>query len=154
MIGYQEGSTDGAAAYHSSKVINSAYIDGISLTHGNPRKHVWSLISGYTDFATSGCPCGSSGTETVPSFVGSHYYCEAGCHSTYPSYNTLYTSDPLWDGKSCGSSETNCCQRPLIPWFYRSFGYSTTDNIEMRICFDESTNNEDVAMREYEIYVK
>ena len=154
VIGYQTGSTDGADAYHASKVINSPYIDGISLTHGNPRKHIWSLVSGYSGIAASTCPCGSNNPRSVPSFVGSHYYCEAGCHNPTASYTTLYTSDPLWDGKSCGSSETTCCQRTLIPWFYRSFGYSTTDNIEMRICCDQGTSDEDVTFGQYEIYVK
>ena len=154
VIGYQYHTTDGASASFTSRDINSPYIDGISLTHGNPRKHIWSLVSGYTGIARNDCPCGSNSPNSVPSFVGSNYYCEAGCHHSNPSYNTLYTSDPLWDGKGCGSTETSCCQRTLIPWFYRSFGNSTTDNIEMRICCDENTNNEDAPIREYEIYVK
>ena len=146
VIGYQYYTTDGAAAYHTSRDINSPYIDGFSLTHGNPRKHIWSLISG-TNSQTTKCPCGSSGPRSAPSFVGSNYYCEVGCYN-------LCSSDPLWDGKGCGSTETNCCQRTLIPWFYRSFGYSTTDNVEMRLCCDEGTSNEDALFGQYEIYVK
>ena len=154
VIGYQEGKTNGAAAIRASKVINSAYIDGISLTHGNPRKHIWSLISGFSDVSENDCPCASHTPYSVPSFVSSHYYCESSSHQSSPSTNTLYSSDPLWDGKGCGSTETTCCQRTLIPWFYRSFTHSTTDNIEMRLCCDEGTDNEDVPIREYEIYVK
>ena len=71
MIGYQYYTTDGAAAFHSSKEdINSQYIDGISLTHGYPRKHIWSLISGYSDVGYLRCPCGG---DAAPSFVGSDY---------------------------------------------------------------------------------
>ena len=154
VIGYQVGTPDGAAAYHASRIINSPYIDGISLTHGYPRKHIWSLLSGFSDISYSNCPCARHTPKFLPSFVGSSYYCEAGCHSNWASYNTIYTYDPLWDGKSCGSSETNCCQRTLIPWFYRSFGYSTTNYIEMRICCDQKTSDEDVAFGQYEIYVK
>uniref|UniRef100_A0A1X7U8S7 Fibrinogen C-terminal domain-containing protein n=1 Tax=Amphimedon queenslandica TaxID=400682 RepID=A0A1X7U8S7_AMPQE len=102
VIGYQVGRTNGAAAHYTSKNINLAYIDGISLTHGNPRKHIWSLISGHTGTAASDCPCASHTPYPVPSFVGSHYYCESGCHNTAASTNTLYSSDPLWDGKGCG----------------------------------------------------
>ena len=40
VIGYQYYSPDGAAAFHASKEINLPYIDGISLTHGYPRKHI------------------------------------------------------------------------------------------------------------------
>ena len=147
VIGYQYYSTDGAGTFNSVKDnINSPYIDGISLTYGNPRKHIWSLLSGRSSQETK-CPCGSSDPKPVPSFVGSNYYCEVGCYY-------LCTSDPLWDGKGCGSTETTCCERTLIPWFYRSFGYSTTDNIEMRACCDQGTSNEDALFGQYEIYVK
>ena len=84
----------------------------------------------------------------------SHYYCEAGCHSLTCVTGRFYPNDRSWDGEDCGSSETTCCQRDLIPWFYRSLGYSTTDYIEMRICCDEGTNDEDVPIEQYEIYVK
>ena len=153
VIGYQYNSPDGA---NSGRNIDTYYIDGISLTHGSPRKHIWSLISGFSSVGTNNCPCGSINPQPVPSFVGSDYYCESGCNdalATWESDGTLYT-DPLWDGKGCGSSETTCCQRNLIPWFYKSFGYSTTDYIEMRVCCDQYTVDEDVTFEQYEVYVK
>ena len=158
VIGYQYNSPDGAYAFAaSSKDINSPYIDGISLTHGSPRKHIWSLISGYSDVGANRCPCSSNDPRSVPSFVDSDYYCESGCHTSSATDrrgSTLYTADPLWDGKGCGSSETACCQRPLIPWFYKSLTYSTADSVEMRICCDQDTGDEDVLIEQYEIYVK
>ena len=156
VIGYQYNSPDGAAAFTSSKDINSPYIDGISLTHGSPRKHIWSLISGFSSVGINRCPCGSNDPRTVPSFVGSDYYCESGCNDALPNWEsdgTLYT-DPLWDGKGCGSSETACCQRNLIPWFYKPLTHSTTNAIEMRVCCDQNTVDEDVTFEQYEIYVK
>ena len=153
VIGYQYNSPDGA---NSGRNIDTYYIDGISLTHGSPRKHIWSLISGFSSIGANNCPCGSTNPQPVPSFVGSDYYCESGCNdaaAVWKSDGTLYT-DPLWDGKGCGSSETTCCQRNLIPWFYKSFGYSTTDYIEMRVCCDQDTVDEDVTFEQYEIYVK
>ena len=153
VIGYQVGWPDAADA---NRGINSQYVDGVSLTHGYPRKHIWTLMSGAEDRDNSNyCPCGSRSSRPSPSFVGSHYYCEAGYQGTYePTHGTFYYSDPLWDGKECGSSETICCQRTLIPWFYRSLGYTTTDSIEMRICLDDNTNDEDVAVGQYEIYIR
>ena len=153
VIGYQFKFTDGA--YRGGN-INSAYIDGISLTHGYPRKHIWTFISGATGSGPyNRCPCGSTDVHSASWFVGSNYYCEAGYEgSQQPLDSKIYTSDPLWDGEGCGSSEPDCCDRTLIPWFYRSFGYSTTDYIEMRICCDEGTHDEDVPVGEYEIYVK
>ena len=155
VIGYQVGWTD--AADQSSIKINVRYVDGVSLTHGSPRKHIWTLMSGSTDRTghNNNCPCASIGSRPAPSFVGSDYYCESGYQgSSDPTLGLLYSSDHLWDGKDCGSSETACCQRPLIPWFYKSIGYYTTDYIEMRICCDEGTNDEDVAVEQYELYVK
>ena len=153
VIGYQVGWPDAANA---NRGINSYYVDGISITHGYPRKHIWTLMSGAEDRDDRNyCPCGSRYSLHSPSFVGSHYYCEAGYQGTHqPTAGTFYYSDPLWDGKECGSSETICCQRTLIPWFYRSLGYATTDSIEMRICLDDDTNDEDVAVGQYEIYIR
>ena len=100
------------------------------------------------------CPCSNTWPSSSPSFVDSHYYCEAGCHSLTCVTGRFHHNDRSWDGKDCGSSETTCCQRDLIPWFYRSFAHSTTNYIEMRICCDEGTNDEDVPFEQYEIYVK
>ena len=155
VIGYQYHTTDGPAAYHTGRDINSPYIDGIILTHGNPRRHIWSLASGgHDDGSHNYCPCGSTDPRAVPSFVGSDYYCEAGHRATRTHTGVFYTYDSLWDGKDCGRSETDCCKRPLIPWFYKSLTHSTTNAIEMRVCCDEGTSNEDVSFEQYEIYVK
>ena len=36
----------------------------------------------------------------LPTFVGSHYYCESGNTGGY-TYGTLYTGGQLWDGSGC-----------------------------------------------------
>ena len=153
VIGYQVGFPDGAD--HIASSINSHYSDGISLTHGNPRNHIWTFIVGSTDsYLYSDCPCGSKQPKTPPSFVSSDYYCESGCPNTRPVKGKFYPNDPLWDGHQCGSIETDCCNRTGIPWFYKKFNYSTTDYIEMRICLSEATSDEDCPVAHYEIYVK
>ena len=153
VIGYQVGSTD--AFDTGTNSIDSYYVDGISLTHGsNPRKHIWTFAGGLLErYYDNRCPCGSN-PKTRPSFVSSHYYCESACHDSYWTNGKLYTTERIWDGKGCGSHETTCCQRTLIPWFYRSLSYSTTDYIEMRICMNEGTSNEDTPVEQYEIYVR
>ena len=159
VIGYQIGYPD-AAATSTRDNINTYYVDGVSLTHGNPREHIWTLMSGQHDRSSYGstyyskCPCGD-GPYSAPSFVGSDYYCEAGYQGdNKPQFEEFYSSDRLWDGKDCGSREIACCQSSLIPWFYKSIGNYTTDYIEMRICCNEGTNDEDVAIEQYDIYVK
>ena len=157
IIGYQVGYTDAADGRPNNININTYYADGVSLTHGNPREHIWTLMSGQGDRSRyhNRCPCGSVDPISAPSFVGSDYYCEAGYQGNgSPTLGEFYSSDRLWDGKDCGSSETACCQSSLIPWFYKSIGNYTTDDIEMRLCCNEGTNDEDVAIEQYDIYVK
>ena len=91
--------------------------------------------------------------RTPPSFVGSDYYCESGSPNL-PIVGKFYPNDPVWDGHQCGSIETTCCQCTSIPWYNKKFSYSTTDYIEMRICLDGGTSDEDCAVAHYEIYVK
>ena len=151
VIGYQFGSPDGPVG----RDINGAYIDGISLTHGSPRNHIWSFIVGaFENFNPSYCPCGTSGSKSAPPFVGTDYYCESGNPNNYWQDNILYSTDPLWDGKDCGSIEAPCCSRSRIPWFYKQLCYYTTDSIEMRLCCDQDTNDEDVPFNLVEIYIK
>ena len=89
-----------------------------------------------------------------PSFVGDDYFCESGNHNANWDY-TLYTSDPLWDGQGCGSIEATCCSAPGLPWFHRDYGSNTTtDYIELRVCGDEASNNDDSPVGFYEIYVE
>ena len=150
VIGYQYYSTDGA---DSSKGINDIYLDGISLTHGNPRSHIWSFISGYYESGSGSlCPCGSRNSRSAPSFVGKHYFCEAA--AVPPWQAKLFTDDPLWDGKGCGPIERACCNLAGLPWFHRSFSYTTSDYIEMRLCCDQELTDEDVTVSLFEIYVK
>ena len=157
VVGYQYGLTD-AVGYISINDINSYYVDGVSITHGSPRQHVWTFMSGNREstYSNSNCPCNTppGGTQQVQSFVGSNYFCESGNYNN-TSTHTLYTEDPLWDGQGCGTQEMSCCSAPGLPWFHRDYGNVTiTDYIELRVCADQGTSDEDVPVSFYEIYVK
>ena len=155
VVGYQKGTTNGVLTNVND--INGVYLDGVSITRGSPRKHVWSYIAGYRSNGASShtCPCntGATNTNTVQSFVGEHYYCESGTDSD-PS-QVVYTADPLWDGNNCPSNEAPCCTGTGLPWFFRDYGNATiTDYIELRVCGDSGYGNEDTPVQLYEIYVK
>ena len=150
VIGYQYGRPDGVTDPTLS--INNHYVDGISITRGSPRKHIWTLMASHKGSSTI-CPCDTGSNTVVPSFIGNDYFCESGTTSTDPGLQ-LYTNDPLWDGKGCGGSEGPCCNAPGIPWFHKVFNSATTDYIELRICADEERDNEDTPVFFYEIYVK
>ena len=158
VAGYQKESTD---AFNTNiNDINGVYLDGVSITRGSPRQHVWSYIAGHNSNTNTGntCPCntGATNTNTVPSFVGEHYYCESGTNSN-PS-QVVYTEDPLWDGNDCLSNEVPCCTGTgpsVLPWFFRDYGNATiTDYIELRVCGSSGWNDEDTPVQLYEIYVK
>ena len=130
--------------------IDDVYVDGVSITRGSPRHHVWTLISEWWPTPTT-CPC--SGGGNLPSFVGDDYYCESAIASGVHS-SVLYTDDPIWDGQGCTSGESDCCAIPDLPWFHKDLGSSTTDYIELRSCSDQATDNEDTPVSLYEIYVQ
>jgi len=47
--GYQKGETDGFWPYHNrgQTTIDGYCADGLLLTHGNPRQHIWTYVSGF-----------------------------------------------------------------------------------------------------------
>ena len=154
VIGYQKGTPN--AFNTNNNDINGVYLDGVSITRGSPRQHVWSYIAGYrsNDDSSNTCPCNEGATNTVPSFVGEHNYCESGTNRN-PKTNSIYTADPLWDGDNCPSVEAPCCTGTGLPWFFRDYGNATiTDYIELRVCGNEAWSNEDTPIQLYEIYVK
>ena len=155
VVGYQYVSPDALHDFYGShhNNLNSFYVDGVSITRGSPRQHVWTLIADSGNAHHFNCPCNIHNNKSPQSFIGSHYFCEAG--SIYSGSSTLYTSNPLWDGQGCRSAETACCTAPGLPWFHRDYGNTTTtDYLELRVCADEGTGNEDVPVGFYEIYVK
>ena len=135
--GYQKGETDAFHAYRhiGQTTIDGYYGDGLLITYGNPRQHIWTYVVGFYDdrtHTTANCPCAIGGGPAPPPFVGSNYYCESGGITTY-NQSAYYFNDPLWDGSDCYSS-TDCCTNPTQPWFYRQLSESTTSDIEARIC--------------------
>ena len=160
IIGYQRGSPDGFWPYigGGQTTIDSQYVDGISLTHGQcPRKHIWTFAAAlheYNSHRDNVCPCTNirnNPSPAVPPFVGQDYFCDTGSENYFQ--NIFYPNDPLWDGAGCGQFST-CCSFNSPPWFLKELSPSTSDDIEMRLCRDESRNNEDILFEVLELYVQ
>ena len=156
IIGYQFGSVD--AFLNRFGNIDSNYVDGVSLTHGRPRKHIWTFVASHDEVGRNprtNCPCTNitqaSSATTPPAFVGNDYFCDTG--SQGQNQNIFYGDDPLWDGAGCGPLNT-CCTFNNPPWFYKELPRPTTDDIEMRVCRDESSSNENIAIEMIDIYVQ
>ena len=147
IIAYQFSDPD---AFRSSN-IESYYVDGISTTYGMPRNHIWSFASSWLR-SPNLCPCTSS-SRSSPTFVGEHYFCESGNeHNDGSDLGRTFTQDLLWDGQDC-VDESNY-HSGSAPWFTRDLPNPTTDDIEVCICGDEGTDNEDTPIMLLDIYIQ
>ena len=161
---YQYGHPDAFGPFINRFVPNSIdvnYVDGISITHGQPtRHHIWTFANAvakvYIHLGESNCACTDPTRHwsyPTPSWVGNDYFCESG--NPGPGYRAgiLYPDDPLWDGQGCGATNT-CCQFNNPPWFCKQLPQATTDNIEVRLCGNENTSSEDSPIELIEIYIQ
>ncbi|XP_065919893.1 uncharacterized protein [Dysidea avara] len=149
--GYQKGSPD-------SFNTGTNPPDGLSITHGDPRIHIWSYVIGIHDASpvrdASVCPCGINSNTGPDSFVGPNHYCESGYNQGNEDRRSFYLmSDPLWDGLNCPTGNT-CCDNPNLPWFYRELDMATMDDVEVRICADQAFADEGVLIDQLELYVQ
>ena len=165
VIAIQRGSS--YAFYNTTQSnfsdINTAYVSGVSLTHGPPhsRQHIWSFAGAMTKLkaysTTMNCPCSNSNITwpyQVPPFVGNDYFCDTA--NPYFDYwqvsNTYFIDDPLWDGKGCDPQST-CCSFNTPPLFCKSLPKPTSDDLEIRLCCKSLSSYEDKLITLVDIYV-
>ena len=150
VTGIQIGTVDGFAPERLDD-INNPYIDGVSLTYGNPRQHIWTF-AGYYSAIYPECPC-SNGSMRIPfDFIDQNYFCESGTNTDDFSETIVFDEDLLWDGKMCTNTEIPCCNG--APWFYRSLEATISENISFRLCSDQERMDEDMGFTLVEIYVQ
>ena len=152
IVGYQIGSP---SAFRRQYVgINSHYASGISLTHGQPRQHIYTFANAQGEGYTSEvCPCNQGGTDTsVPQFVGSDYFCDSAVRGSNATVGVFYSYDPLWDGQGCGSNST-CCEFNNPPWFCKQLPQPTTNDIELRLCENGPPEQDDSLFEKVELYI-
>ena len=116
--------------------INNNYVDGVSLTHGTPKQHIWTFAAALNE---NQCPCNQTTGQgrPPPAIVGNDYFCD---------------TRNLWNGACSGSSA--CCSFNSPPWFHKQLPQLTTDDIEMRVCRNEKNSQEDVLIQIAEIYIQ
>ena len=110
VIGFQVGSPDGFFQFYA-RSLDQGYMDGISITHGQRRRHIWSYVAGAFETTNinhhSSCPCSIARGLRPPGFIGNdNYYCESGSPVNSYLNGQFFSNDPLWDGKQC---EGTCC---------------------------------------------
>ena len=141
-VGYGQELPDAFAdVVQQGSDIDGPYLDGIVVTHGSPRQHIWSFGVGVGD-SIFRCPCDNVNRVQAPlppSFVGDNYFCDS------------LPNGALWDGQDC---TTACCTFNSPPWFTVTLPTTTSDDIEVRICSDQTLKNEVTNLRSLQLYVK
>ena len=128
--------------------INGTYVDGVSLTYGAPKQHIWTFAATSSE-ANRTLSCNTAGTPP-PEYVGNDYFCDTRFRESGPDPDLV-----LWQGTNCTSSNA-CCSFNNPPWFYKQLPQPTTDDIEMRVCRDEEggSSGEDILIQSAEIYIQ
>ena len=161
VIAYHYGNMN--AFRPGKQSINDAYADGILITRGYPKQHVWTYTIGDNAANPSGsyntqkdvCPCARSHAVQPPSFVQSDYYCDSSNGGKSDTPNGHLFPKPLWNGQgpSCFTGST-CCSSPGQPWFKKTLPQPTTDDIELRWCGSEELGREATATELVEIFLR
>ena len=153
--GYQYYSTLSFLGYHNAgqSTLDRSYVDGLSITYGSPRNHVWTFAAGaakdYDYSHCCNCPCASDPGPAAPLFVGENYFCESGNMGLVESRWSL--TDPLWDSLGRASGST-CCDRGG-PWFTTTLDQEVSDDIEMRMCLYRSSTTANIGVDQLEIFI-
>ena len=160
LRGYQFGSPDAFGPYNfnPSLGLTNPYVDGASITYDTAvLKHIWTYATAFSLQSSRcylcSCPCNSGSTIQVPPYVGSDYYCETGNNANVIATNRFFPNDPLWDGQQCDGVEAPCCTHPNMPWFTKTLGETTTEDIQLRLCADEPLGDEETLLQLISLYV-
>ena len=160
IIAYRFGTPEAFLGYigQGQHSLEHRYVDGISITYGHPRNHIWTFAAARIQNKAPNliCPCSGSNIQIeVPPFINDNYFCELG---TSASGNPGFVeSNPLWDGQDCTGSST-CCEFNNPPWFCQQLPEPTTEDIEIRLLGSVGGNNiienEDTPVELIEIFVQ
>ena len=158
VIAIQQISPDAFLSYHeyNQSSIDDYYVDGVSITYGDPRRHVWTFAGYVSDVytvPTTLCSCSqpSLSIPSPPSFVGNNYFCDTA--APILTGVTYYPDDPLWDGQGCGGPST-CCSFNNPPWFSTTLPETASDDIEVQICDDDHSSYENTPITILDLYIQ
>ena len=160
VTAYRWGLNYAFYGYHDRReTIEGYYVDGLSLTHGSPRTHIWSFTGGTFSgtssrdaYANERCPCDPGNTYGSPPFVGNDYFCESV--ATVDNWNAnrgqLFPDNALWDGQDLLNA---CYGLNDPPWFNKSLPETTSNDIDLRLCFTDPATASDIGIEHLEFYV-
>ena len=132
-------SPDGFAKFGNDRpdfpTLDQNYVDGVSITHGTPRQHIWTVTFSTNNIALNCSSC----FRNKPSFINNHYSCE--------ELLVICSTDQCRNAgqRQCMANEE---------FFYRDLPHAMSDDLEVRVCRDETQGNEDISISLLEIYVQ
>lgn len=157
ILGIQRGRPD---AFGRGGKQTGEYVDGLTIRHGSRYNegHIWTFASSTSQLPTANnCPCATNNPKASDkkrqprSFIGSHYFCDSGNHNN-GSISTVYTENPLWDGKGCLAVD-KCCHFNNPPWFYRELLESTAESLKLHLQVNNRSTAEDIYLTGIELYI-
>ena len=162
VLGYQFSRPNAFFAYQydSTMTVDDVYLDGVSLTYGlPPRRHIWSFAAAIAETVRNGsiCPCTNTANSlpesALPSFVKHNYFCDTGSLDL-SGVGELMCDRPLWDGVGCGQENTCCEHQNNRSWFCADLNATVTEDIELRVCGNEETANEDTPLEFVHLFIQ
>lgn len=146
---YQYGSPDGFAGTFQ-KSIDSAYLDGISITtHGqSPRNHIWSFAVATSVNKTT-CPCLAPKEHPI---AGTSFYCDRGGEAV-SSVSTVRLFQENNSSPYC-PSRVFCKGNCPSTVFCKNLSEPTSDDIEVRLCTDEDLAKENIGLEVVKLYIQ
>ena len=161
VTAYRWGINAGFWGYNQQgQTIDGYYVEGLSLTHGSPRTHIWTFASGEFSGTSEDtlpherCPCDPGNTYGPPPFVGNNYFCESVATADNwftPTAFRFFPNNALWDGQDLLNP---CYGLNNPPWFNTTLPVPTDDNIEFRMCSSTADTRANIAIELLEIYVQ
>ena len=116
---------DGNTIRSNNVNLNSSYLDGVSVSSNS--EHVWSFAAGcFCDEDTKS----NNNNPNKPLFVGNDYTC------------SIFRD--LWRSQQCGSDSS---------WIFKMLP-TTTSDITVRVCRNQASSDEDIALTELELYIQ
>ena len=128
--------------------IDDPYVDGISITYGSPRNHIWTYTAAHSTSSAYTCPEIGDDITKQPAFVGQNYICVVASKLVARGSDNLYDV-PIFT--TLGNCVGDC---PDDLTFCVTLDEPTSDDLELRICTDQGKTDEDIFLKSYDFYIQ
>ncbi len=140
MIGYQDGAPD---AFRTLS-IDGVYVGGVSLTHGQSPLNTSGHLLMHLMRLGLVAPAQDLTSPTLELYL----YSSVKTTSVIQEADThMVLSSTLMIQSGMRGYQYTCCEFNNPPWFCKQLPQPTTDDIELRLCGNEDTNDEDTLLK-------